>query len=291
MGFLDKIYGFANRHPFITFTFAWGALTKLTKELSVDAALGFINERISAQAKVLYGRLPESIVATIEQYALPAIIALLVVAFVYLWGRRDRISSSIRAAASFDEPPTAPLSKEQSEEMASHYSSKDRDNIADAFQELRAIIDNDVSALRDKTTRIQHTWPQLPQRKPDRMPNIGETVERLKAIRAESGGLSHRIFTEWLKKYRGYEALLKPVIDFRVPDRFKDLMHHCDRIGPSVEAAHSMYEKAENQEHQTAMVIGAIFEPMTDYAARIGGWASDTELRIKEQEKIILNRG
>ncbi len=170
-----------------------------------------------------------------------------------------------------------------------HWSDGDRDNIADAFHELRTIINGDVSVLHGEAERIIHTWPQRPRKAPDVL-DFNDTLQRLDRVRSLAGGLENEIFNVWLKKNKSYEAVLKPIINYQRPNCFSNLMHFCDRAKLPIESAQSACAKAPSQAHQMAVIMGAILEPLDALRAHLNGWMTDTDRRIIEQEKAILNR-
>lgn len=179
---------------------------------------------------------------------------------------------------------------EQSVPTHRHYSRADKDNIADAFHDLRKILDNDAQEMNKDFAKLQHVWFNRRDRPSNQPLDMKAEIDRLMGLRNKASNLSHAIFTDWISAYSAYDSLLNVVVGERRPDPFKEFMEGADRVKQAMEALHRINLKTSDAPHDIAITVSWLLEPISYTNAKASGWVSETKRRISDAEQSILGR-
>lgn len=198
--------------------------------------------------------------------------------------------TSPASSAEQTQPPSAAAQQVETTPTR-HYSSADKDRIAEAFHQLREILNNEADPLQLEVQRIWQGWSQRQSKPSDTPLDIDNTIERLAAVRAEAARLSNVMFKDTLNLNKSYEPLLKSVLAYRTPDPLRELYQHADRIRGALESTSVIYQDSPNKPNEIATVVLRILDPFAETNSRVNGWIHDTLRRIEEQEKLVLSRG
>jgi hypothetical protein len=172
-----------------------------------------------------------------------------------------------------------------------HYSPTDKDRIAEAFYQLRETLNNEADPLQLDVQRLWQFWNQRKsQTQPSESLDIKGTIDRMNSIRQSAAQLSHKLFNVILKENINYESLLKTVLNYQIPDPFRKLQEHADRLRDALRSADAIYQESPHHSDRIVEVVIKILEPFAETNSRLTGWIHDTLRRVKEQEEVVLSK-
>lgn len=172
-----------------------------------------------------------------------------------------------------------------------YYSSADKDRIAETFHRLRGILLDEANPLQLQVQNICQAWNQRQTRKDtNRSLNLRQTIDQIYSARNDASRIGNDIFATMMNNNPSYETLLKIVLDYRIPDPFRNFREHADRIRDALTSADAIYRELPHQSERIVEIVVRILEPFSETNARLNGWIHSTLRRIKEQEELVLTR-
>lgn len=210
-------------------------------------------------------------------------LALIVVGYRLLMPNEESISSG-------EIPALVDTTQQAVDEPNRHYSLADKDRISEAFHKIREILNHEADPLQLEIQRIWQQWNQRQSKFSDVPLNIESTIDRLESARAEASRLSNAIFSDLLNSNKSYEPLLKSVLAYQIPDPFRELYQHIDRIKGALASANTVYQDVPDKPNEVATMVLRILDPFAETNARVNGWIHDTLRRVEEQQSLVLSK-
>ncbi len=236
--------------------------------------------------------------------------ALTFIGCAYGWIKRDKENVSVQQielppviatpAPTFPNAMPAPLpsSNESSEPKQKHYSKKDKERIADAFYDLKEILNKDARSLRDKVSELSSTYyymggitsimhispmPEL------RIPfNVDVLITKVSDIQKEAERVQKKL-NDFSRNNIAYEEIWVDMLDNGNNSPIAKLIEQSNKFLYQLKNAKPLAESAPNRSDN---ILRTLDKPAKEFFMTLNDYdrwlLQDTPAKIRQKENSIL---
>lgn len=202
--------------------------------------------------------------------------------------------SSALGSSSEDAPsPSKNITKQQGT-PARYYSSSDKDRIAEAFFELKEILNREARPLAEKAEVFGAGWQGRLQASNISSELFTTVLLQLDKYKSSASRIHALIYKDFLAKYQSYADLLTEVLgvtEDSFPTEhgpFIKFEEAAEYFSVRLEAIAAIYQNDPISRQHISLLLNPFAFSFVGAANGLDNWISDCEFQIKSKERAIL---